>query len=336
MMYYRGKKAFSGEGPERPRPLRFGMRRRIPEKKGNRFFLRLFQKKEAPPPRSEGKVYAFYRPEARREEAPRDSRETPRFRFPKFRLPKLEWSWGKKWAPYALAGAVILGGGYWLKGRAAGLLAGIANLKLSRINVEGLHYLTEEQVLRETGVPLGQDMFQVDLEGICGRIRKLDWVEKVYAERRLPQSLLISIRERRPKALLDDGSLYGVDGEGRVLSPSAALVRKDLPLISGLRVPADARGTTTLSTALRPALDFFVFLGKQDRVLAEDVSEVNLSEPGCLKVTFLDGLEARFNPAVTESEMKRMAVVLSDLSQKGKNAGTMDLRYRNMVLVKTR
>ena len=33
--------------------------------------------------------------------------------------------------------------------------------------------------------------------------------------------------------------------------------------------------------------------------------------------------------------MRRMALVLSDLNRKEKRAGTMDFRYRDMVLVKT-
>jgi len=185
-------------------------------------------------------------------------------------------------------------------------------------------------------LPEGQSMFKLDMEGVCEKVKKLDWVQNVYAERRLPQSFLISIHERVPVAALDNGVLYGVDREGRVLSPSSALLREDLPLISGVRVPPDAVGTTNLASSLKPALDFFSFLRGKDEVMAQDVSEVNLSDPECLKVTFIDGIEAKFNYLVSDAELKRMAVVVSDLGQKGKRAGTLDFRYRDMVLVKTR
>jgi hypothetical protein len=106
-------------------------------------------------------------------------------------------------------------------------------------------------------------------------------------------------------------------------------------VISGLSFGPDAVGTTLSAAALRPALDFLTFLQKKDEVLAQDVSEVNLSEPQCLKVTFLDGITARFNPVVTETELRRMAMVLSDLNQKGKRAAGLDFRYQNEVLVRT-
>jgi hypothetical protein len=91
-----------------------------------------------------------------------------------------------------------------------------------------------------------------------------------------------------------------------------------------------------MAESLKPALDFFAFLKKHDGVLAADVSEVNLSEGDSLKVTFIDGIQASFEPPVSETELRRMALVLSDLNQKQKRAGAMDFRYRDMVLVKTR
>ena len=120
------------------------------------------------------------------------------------------------------------------------------------------------------------------------------------------------------------------------MSPSMQLLKEDLPLVSGLKIQPDAVGTTAMAEALKPAMDFFAFLRKKDTVLAQDVSEVNLSESEDIKVTFIDGIQATFEVPVTESELRRMAMVQSDLSQKGKRAGTLDFRYRDMVLVKTR
>jgi hypothetical protein len=88
--------------------------------------------------------------------------------------------------------------------------------------------------------------------------------------------------------------------------------------------------------SLKPALDFLQFLEKKDQALARDVSEINLSEPDCLKVTFIDGVEALFAPPVEETDLKRLALTLGDLTQKGKQAKTVDFRFRDMVLVKTR
>ena len=59
------------------------------------------------------------------------------------------------------------------------------------------------------------------------------------------------------------------------------------------------------------------FLKKEDSALYADVSEVHVSGPEDLRVTFLDGTTARFGSDVGEAELKHMASVLSDLAAKG-------------------
>lgn len=277
------------------------------------------------------RVHAFYRPG-------RTSAEDT----PGFSRKSRGWSWkgpsakGLTWVLRLSALALLVGAVAWSKQKTTALLQDLAGLKLEKVTVEGNHYLSEEEVLKAVDLPLGENMFKLDLAGALEKVKRLDWADRVFIERRLPRSILISVRERKPVALVDDGSLYGLDREGRLLSSSTALLREDLPLISGVAVRPDALGTTLMAQALQPALDFLAFLAQKDGNMAQDVSEVNLSQSDALKVTFIDGIEATFNPPVSEDELRRMALVLSDLGQKGKKAGTMDFRYRDMVLVKTR
>jgi cell division septal protein FtsQ len=325
--YYQG---FRNPAPARAaRSTEGGFARRRQEKSQG-FSLKLFTPKEAPPAK-EQKTYAFYRPGV-----------TPVEDTPGFSSKKKAWTprasaWGAlNWALRLGGVALLVMAVAWSRQRTTALLQDVAGLRLSKVSVEGNHYLTEDEIQKAVALPLGENMFKLDLTAATERIKKMEWVDRVFIERRLPSSLLVSVRERKPVALLDNGTLYGVDREGRVLSPSAALLSEDLPLISGVALTADAVGTTRLAEALRPALDLFAFLGKHDPVMAADVSEVNLSETGALKVTFIDGIQAAFDPPVTETELRRMALVLSDLNQKEKRAGTMDFRFRDMVLVKTR
>lgn len=243
---------------------------------------------------------------------------------------------GLKWV-LRLGGIVLLlGAVVWSRERTTTLLQDMVGLKLSKVSVEGAHYLEEGEIVKAAGLPMGESMFKLDLERTVEGVRSLHWAERVFIERRLPSSIMISVRERTPVALVDHGGLYGLDREGRVLPPSTALLGEDLPLISGVAFTPDAVGTTLLAESLKPALDFLGFLGQEDGTLLQSVSEVSLTEPGSLRVTFIDGIEASFEPPVSVTELKRMALIQSDLSQKGKRAGTLDFRYKDMVLVRTR
>jgi cell division protein FtsQ len=333
-MYYRGLRS-SSEKTQRPssRETTYGVRwktaSRQEGKDSKSFFLNWENRKTASPTGAEA-APAFYR-----------RGRTPAEDGPGFFERK------RAWAPKPLLGAanrILKGAGLavlvllvvWSKNKTTSLLQDVAGLKLERVSVDGNHYLTEDEIVKAAALPLGESMFKLDLKQALERVRALGWADRVFIERRLPRSIVISVRERKPLALLDNGTLYGVDREGRVLSPSSALLREDLPLISGITVPPEAAGTTTLAESLKPALDFFASLEKEDKTQAQNVSEVNLSEPGSLKVTFIDGVQATFEPPVEATAFRRMALVEGELNRRGKRAATMDFRYQDLVLVKTR
>ncbi len=331
MTYYRGSRVPLSDKAARSYSVNLGWKGRKDAGEEKKHFLRVFAPKEKAVVHDEPRAHTFYRPGV-----------TPMEDVPSFSEKKGAWVakvpglGGMKWV-LRLGGMVLLAMILvWSKQKTTALLQDVAGLKLGKVSVEGNHYLTEEEINKTVALPLGENMFKLDLEQATDRIKKLEWVDRVFIERRLPSSLLVSIRERKPVALLDNGTLYGVDGEGRVLSPSTALLTEDLPLISGVALQPDAVGTTKMAEILKPALDFFAFLKRHDGVLAADVSEVNLSDREALKVTFIDGIQATFDPPISETELRRMALVLSDLNRKEKRAGTMDFRYRDMVLVKTR
>ena len=240
--------------------------------------------------------------------------------------------WALKLGGFLLLLAVL----FWSKERTTSVLQDLAGIRLEKVNVEGNHFLTEEEIVKAAALPAGENMFKLDLEKAGQNIKTLTWVDRVFIERRLPRSVLVSVKERQPVALLDNGLLFGLDAQGRVLPASNELMRQDLPLVSGVSFPAEGIGTTLSAQAVRPALDFLSFLKKQDAALAQDVSEINLSEADSLKVTFIDGVQVLFTPPVTETELKRMALVMGDLNQTGKRAGTVDFRYRDIALVKTK
>ncbi len=335
-MYYRGSRVPLSEKSPRfhTAGVTYGVRLKADKTErggGKRLFLHWGQTKEKPTPFRSQAAHAFYRPGVTPVE------ETPAYSARKKawapRIPGFSrFAWILKLAGLALLALAVV----WSKNRTTAMLQDVAGLKLERVSVDGNHYLSDDEVIQTAALPLGESMFRLDLNGALERVQKMDWVDSAFIERRLPRSIVISVRERRPVALLDSGDLYGVGPDGRVLPPAPALLREDLPLISGLAVKADDWGTTATAEALKPALDFLSFLRKKDPVLAQDVSEVNLSEADSLKVTFIDGIQATFNTPVDETELRRMALVLSDLSGKGKHAAAMDFRYRGMVLVKTR
>lgn len=317
-----------GRPNERPLPGKtrsYGLSLSREEKEPKGFFFfgwgKVSQKLRTEGDRESGVAQTFYRP---------SSGWAPAGLGNRFRK-----TWGGVQGVLKAAALIaMIGLAAWGKNQVLGRLQEASGFKLSRVTVEGNRFMRGEDLVRASGLPFGENMFRLDLTGAAQKLEKLDWVERAFLERRLPQTVLISVKERQVTALFDGGALYGITKDGRVLTPSDGLARMDLPLLSGLRVTPEALGTTLMASALQPGLDFLAFMGKQGEDWAQEISEVNLSDPRALKVTFIDGVTATFDPPVTAEQVHRLGLVCVDLARKGLRAGTMDFRYKDTVLVR--
>lgn len=145
-------------------------------------------------------------------------------------------------AAAALA-AVALGGAAWLwqSGRVevaagrtfdalAAQMAG-AGVRVENVFLEGRRHESSNSVAAALAVPRGTPMFGIDLEAARRRLEKLPWVRSAGVERRFPDTVRVTIVERRPLALWQRrNELVLVDDRGEVIP------QEDLERFPGLLV----------------------------------------------------------------------------------------------------
>src|SRR3546814_14732488 len=72
----------------------------------------------------------------------------------------------------------------------------------------------------------------VDLEEVRQKLLRYGWIEDAHVSRRLPDTLLIQIDERKPAAIWqDNGQLTLNDASGVLLEPVAPAAMPPLPLL---------------------------------------------------------------------------------------------------------
>jgi cell division protein FtsQ len=107
----------------------------------------------------------------------------------------------------------------------------------------------------------------VDVSAIRQQLLRYGWVKDARVSRRLPDTLVIDIVERRPAALWQDRQrLALIDGEGVVLDRVAVDQMPDLPLLIGSGANAQAkRLDALLSTVptLKPQLASATWVGRR-------------------------------------------------------------------------
>lgn len=145
--------------------------------------------------------------------------------------------------------------------RAAGTAIGEAGFKVSGYQIVGLKHMNRGLVdrvvtdeLQRAAESAGRDKAPqalVDVSAIRERLLKFGWVKDARVSRRLPDTLVIDIVERKPSALWQNrGQLALVDPEGVVLDRVAVDKMPDLPLLIGPGANAEAQDLQQLMASV--------------------------------------------------------------------------------------
>jgi cell division protein FtsQ len=166
------------------------------------------------------------------------------------------------------AAAVVVAGvmGVWQRaGEAFVQQTAAAGLEIRHVEVTGTRELPLLPVYQAALPGRDNAMLTSDLGAIRERLQALPWVADASVARRLPDTLVISITERRPVALWQYRQrLHAIDINGVVLTGDKLERFANLPLIVGPGANARVREFLTLAATaptLAPKVDAAVLVG---------------------------------------------------------------------------
>lgn len=138
-----------------------------------------------------------------------------------------------------------------LAGVALGEGIGGAGFTMRRVEIRGATRVSRLDVYNVAFDQSSMAMPLIDLDMTRERLLQFGWVKEARVHRRLPDTLVIDIVERRPAAIWQNGGeLVLVDSEGVVLEPVRIEAMPDLPLVIG---PDANRRLALLDTLLAAA-----------------------------------------------------------------------------------
>ncbi|WP_343521299.1 cell division protein FtsQ/DivIB [Sphingomonas sp.] len=111
---------------------------------------------------------------------------------------------------------------------------GRAGFRVEQVEVTGIKRADKMTVYNYTLDQKSQAMPLVDLEEVRGKLMTIGWVADARVSRRMPDTLVVHIIERKAAAVWQhQGQLMLIDGEGVLLEPVSAEAMPDLPLVIG-------------------------------------------------------------------------------------------------------
>ena len=234
-------------------------------------------------------------------------------------------------------------------------MQGAQRFALVALEVRGIRMLDGDEVLKASGLSVGDNIFAVDLDSVAVRLAKsLVWVRSVRVERKPPDRLVMWIDERRRHAWVEiDDRMFGVDEDG-VLLPEQALSSEtsadlDLPVIKDLqleewkRTKADVAQTITAGEAVADStlgaiLGWWGLARQRDVGFSSQISELRPFGKDALSVILAgDDLEIRLPIQGQDlgEQLHVLTTVLPTVYRDIANPVYVDLRFVNQLVVGT-
>ena len=147
---------------------------------------------------------------------------------------------------------------------------------LNEIRLDGAKYLTQEDILRIGDIYMGEQLFRLETDVVQSRLSKDLRIEEVSVRRKLPHTLEIKIKERRPLATITcDYGYLDLDTNGIVIDSYKTIKTMQIPMITGATVHDLYIGDEIDNELVKKILDF---LKRLDEETLNRLSEIAIVE----------------------------------------------------------
>ncbi|RMF67720.1 MAG: FtsQ-type POTRA domain-containing protein [Calditrichaeota bacterium] len=203
---------------------------------------------------------------------------------------------------------------------------------LKDIRVEGNRVVATDDILAKLTVESSQNLLDLDLRRLAERVKAHPLIEDAHITRRLPSTLLVSVREKKPVALIEADGLAPIDEHGSLLPEYQGTQQLDYPVITDIDYK-DPRQKPALDTVLA----FLNRIRRDQFTLYSEISEVSYSPNAGIYFYLNSGAIPVVvgNGNFSEKGAHLMAVIqLLQAEQKFSGIEYFDLRFDNQVVVK--
>lgn len=161
---------------------------------------------------------------------------------------------------------------------------GEAGFRVQQIEITGAKQVDRDAIYRAVLDQKSRAMPLVDLAGVRQRLMDQGWVSDAQVSRRLPDTLVIRVQERRAAAIWqNNGQLMLIDGDGRPLESVTAKAMPALPVLVGAEANGHAANFLALMAAapsLKPLVQGANWIGDRRWTLTFESGEQLLLPEG--------------------------------------------------------
>jgi cell division septal protein FtsQ len=206
---------------------------------------------------------------------------------------------------------------------------------IEEVIIKGNDCLSEDGIFYKSGIRLGENIFKLDLKKSKDSLMREPWIKEVEIKRVIPNKIIISIKERKPAAIVHIGEKYfSSTKEGIVLSkidrPEEGF---DLPLVSGLGLDKTKIGEIIDKPEFRMALNS---INSAEVIMPKKYCQVEILSTDDFMICNKDGsLKVRVNgPEGIINKENLLREALQKIEREKLLVEYIDIRFKDSLVIK--
>lgn len=242
--------------------------------------------------------------------APNDEARPPRS------YPRLKKAFN--WARVAVGVGIVAAASLGVAWGAKRYMTESPRFAIRTVEVAGNARRTPEEVAELGGLRVGENVFAVDLETARRNIEKDPWIDSATVTRKLPGSVMISITEHEPRALVAiEDQLFLAARDGEIFKEVVPDDPIDLPVVTGIEAKDVARDRKEVEKNVLRALDVIDELEATQIAKRYPVQEVHLPSDGTIEVIVgAEGIAVHLGDPPYRGKLEQAERVFDELAKR--------------------
>lgn len=188
-----------------------------------------------------------------------------------------------------------------------------------KVVLHGIKRIPREDVMAAAGLDQPSNILSLRLDKMGAKLKALPWIEDATLTRKLPDTMIIEIKERRPRTLISLGALYYLDHNGYPFKKVDPKENPELPIITGFTWDDFAKRRDYTKSDIEDVFGLLEILAERnDRFRLENISEINFdSARGLSLFTRSDNVQVKIGMGDYRAKLKRLGRVVAHLKING-------------------
>ena len=163
--------------------------------------------------------------------------------------------------------------------------------QITDMKIDGNRMASKVQITVLSKVDIHSNLLALDVPQVKSLLESHPWIDRAEITRNWPNQLLITVKEKKPVALLHrDTGLFYLDNKGHIIAAASSSQELDFAVITGLEnFNFNPTHTTKTPEILQNAMDLLKLASRNNSILPEqNISEIHITENGELLLFLLE------------------------------------------------